>query len=152
MLQIIPAPVSPDITTSVLQQLLHDATARKWFPLVVVVIGLLTQFASKNSKWPWPNVEARYQPIVALVLGQVYAVLESIQSGTPWTQAALHGVEVAFLAMGAYDIAIKTACGGTLPAWLAWLTRSVQPVPTSVSHEKIETPRDSAKLTSTFRD
>lgn len=102
--------------------LIDDVSGHKWLPLAVVVISYLVSLTNDWSKFP-VTVPDRWKPVVALALGQAYAVLSATAGGTPWKLAVRDGVIAAFVTMGAYDVVVKALYGDKpIPRWLAWLS------------------------------
>lgn len=104
-----------------ISQILTLATGHKWLPLAIVVVGLLVSWTSDTSKFP-VNIPDRYKPLVAIVLGQAYAVLEAVQGGSSWTTAVGHGVLVALSSAGLANLISTTIFNGNVPSWLSWVT------------------------------
>lgn len=102
-------------------QWLQLGTEHKYLLLAVAVIGWLTSLTSDWSKFP-VTVPARWQPLVAALLGVAYGVLNSIQGGVaPW-RAVVGGLVVGLATAGLYDAVVKSVFGGVVPGWLAWLS------------------------------
>jgi hypothetical protein len=118
--QVTPAPNDPNPMV-VFMQAAADFTGHKWMALAIVVIGYLVLLTKNTSKFPI-NIPARFKPLVVIVLGQGYAVLEAINGGSPWKTAVSHGVWVAFGSMGIFDVIVNSIFNGKLPKWLAWLS------------------------------
>jgi hypothetical protein len=92
-------------------------------PVVLIVIALLVRLLKSDTKIPI-DIPARWQPLAALAFGQLYAIGQSILSGTDWKTALITGLKAAVWTMGAYDILIKAIFNGNdAPWWLKWLIR-----------------------------
>lgn len=102
-------------------QFFEDVTGRKWLPLAILVVGYLVAIASDTSKLPI-SIPDRYKPLAAIVLGQVYAVLQAITGGVSWKRAVWNGLVTAFGAMALFDVLVKTIWQGNPPAWIAKFT------------------------------
>jgi hypothetical protein len=96
------------------------ATGHQWLPLAILVVGYLVNLTSDTGKFPL-NIPDRFKPLIALVLGQVYAVLEAVYGGSPWGTAVGHGLIATLAATGFAHILLNAVFNGTLPKWLAWL-------------------------------
>lgn len=104
-----------------IMQALTLAMGHQWMPLAVLVVGWLVMACSDTSKLPI-SIPDRFKPLLVLVLGQVYAVLEAVQGGSAWQAAVWHGLVVAFTTMGLFDVLVKAIFNGNLPTWLQWVT------------------------------
>lgn len=84
-----------------------------WAAVAAVVIHLLVR-ALKSDRTPWPldRIPAGSRPFVALGLGVVSGILESIALGTPWKQAVVAGLGSASGAIVGHDTMIEGARGG----------------------------------------
>jgi hypothetical protein len=133
-----------------LQQSFLDVNSRAWMALAVLLVGYVTTLTSDTSKFP-VNIPTRWQPVVVVVLGQVYAVLLSIQGGTPWEPSVWHGLLVSFTTMGLFDLVINGIFNGNPPSWLKWLAaidpnlaaakmRGVQLVGPVLGHKSVPPP------------
>lgn len=109
------------MSPSVFQQFLALATSHQWLPLAILVVGLLVSWTRDTSKFPI-NIPARFQPLVALVLGTIYAVLQAVSSGTAWHTAIENGLLMAMSSAGFAQLLVNTVFNGKLPSWLSWLT------------------------------
>jgi hypothetical protein len=107
-----------DIAT--IMQAIKDITGHQWMPLAILIIGYLVTLTSDVSKFP-VTVPARWKPVIVLVLGQAYAVLQNINGGEKWQSAVYHGLLTSFATMGLFDLVINGIFNGNLPKWLAWL-------------------------------
>ena len=101
--------------------------SKQWMPMAILVIGYLVRLTSQQSKFPL-NIPTRWQPIVVLALGQVYAVMVSVSGGGAWGPSALHGLEVAIWTMGLFDVVVKAVWNGNTPPWLSVIWGMVQPL------------------------
>jgi len=101
--------------------------SKQWMPMAILVIGYLVRLTSQQSKFPL-NIPTRWQPIVVLALGQVYAVMVSVSGGGAWGPSALHGLEVAVWTMGLFDVVVKAVWNGNTPPWLSVIWGMVQPL------------------------
>lgn len=90
--------------------------------IAVVVVGAITRLLKSDTKFPI-DIPARWQPVIVLVIGQAYAVLQAIVGGVNWKTAVTSGLQVAFLTMGLFDLVIKALFNGDAPWWLAWLLK-----------------------------
>lgn len=104
-----------------IQQLSTLFTGHQWLGIAIVVVGWLVSLTSDTSKLPL-NIPDRFKPLIALLFGQLYAVLEAIQSGEDWKTAVAHGIVAALSATGFSTIIVNTIFNGTLPKALAWLS------------------------------
>lgn len=95
-------------------------TAHHYLPIAVIVIGYLTRLTSDMSKFPI-NVPTDYQPVVVVVLGQVYAAIVAVSGGASWKDAVISGLATSLFTMGLFDLVIKAIFKGKEPAWLARL-------------------------------
>ena len=93
---------------------------RKWLLLFILIIGWLTRLFSDKSRFP-ATIPARWQPVVVLVLSQVYSTATAVQSGVPWRTAIVQGLLVAFMTMGLFDLVVKAFFNGNEPKWLGWI-------------------------------
>jgi hypothetical protein len=98
-------------------------TAHDWrLGAAVLVVGVIVRLLKSDTRIPI-DIPPRWQPVLVLGLGQLYAVLQSVVDGAPWRQAAVDGLKVAFVSMGLFDLVVKAAFKGDSPWWLAWLLR-----------------------------
>lgn len=97
--------------------MIQDFTGHQWIPLAILVVGWLTSMFSDVSNFP-VNIPDRWKPVVVIVLGQAYAVLEAIQGGSAWKTAVTHGLVVSFTTMGLFDLLVKAVFNGNIPSWL----------------------------------
>jgi hypothetical protein len=107
-----------DINT--ILQAIADVTGQKWLPLAVLIVGWLTTMLGDTSKFPI-NIPDRWKPVIVIVLGQVYAVLQAVTGGASAGKAIWNGLLTSFVTMGMFDVVIKAIFQGNLPKWLAWL-------------------------------
>lgn len=109
------------MSLATIQQLLALATSHQWLPLAILVVGLLVSWTSNTSKFPI-NIPARWQPLVTLGLGTLYAILQAVVSGTAWEIAVENGLIMAMSSAGFSQLIVNSVFNGTLPSWLSWLT------------------------------
>ena len=98
---------------------------RTWMPVAIIAIGYVVRLCATDTKFPI-NIPSRWQPVLVVVLGQVYALLVAVSGGMTWGGAALHGLEVAAWTMGLFDLVIKAVYGNNEPAWLALIVGIVK--------------------------
>jgi hypothetical protein len=103
-----------------IMQIFKLATGHQWLPLAILVVGYLVTAMGDTTKLPI-NIPDRFKPLLALLLGQLYAVLEAVYGGSPWGTAISHGILVALSSVGFLHLLVNAIFNGTLPKWLAWL-------------------------------
>lgn len=92
--------------------------------VAVMVVGAIVRLLKDDTKFPI-DIPARWQPVVTVFIGQVYAVLQAIAGGVDWKVAVGAGLKVAFVAMGLFDLVVKALLNGhDAPWWLGWLLKS----------------------------
>lgn len=106
---------------SIVLQFFQDVTGHKWLPLAILVVGYLTTIVSDTSKIPI-SIPDRFKPLLVIVLGQAYAVLQVISTGTPWLHAVWVGLMTSFGSMGLFDIVFKLIFPNGPPKWIAWIS------------------------------
>lgn len=104
-----------------IQQISTLVTGHQWLGIAIVLVGWAVSLTSDTSKLPL-NIPDRFKPLIALLFGQLYAVLEAIQSGEDWKTAVAHGIVAALSATGFSTIVVNTIFNGTLPKWLSWVS------------------------------
>lgn len=98
--------------------------SQMWMGVAIIAIGTVTRLLKDDTKIPI-NIPARWQPVVTLLLGQLYAVLQAVQGGMAWKDAIIQGFQVAFVTMGLFDLVIKALFGGKdMPAPLVGLLKT----------------------------
>lgn len=105
------------MTPDDVQRLLADFQAHRWLPVAVVVLGYLVRLVRCDSRFPI-NLPPRWQPVVAIVLGQAYAVVVAVTGGMRWPWAIVEGFIVAFTTMGLWDLLVKAIWNGHEPTWM----------------------------------
>jgi len=115
--------------------------AHKWMALAVAVTGYLARLSKDDSRFP-VSIPSRYRPVLVLVLGQGYAVLQATQNGMPWQEAIKMGLTTSVWTLGLYSLVIKALFNGTEPAWMKTLAL-VFPAPPSPAPTPAPTPAPS---------
>lgn len=88
-----------------------------WIAWAIIAVGYLTRLTASDSAFPI-SIPSRFQPLAALVVGQLYAILTMIAAGTQWDVAVEHGLLASLASMGIYDAVAKAFFAGTWPRWL----------------------------------
>lgn len=85
-----------------------------WVPLAALIIGALIRISKDDKAVAWfpVSIPPRWRPWAAMILGAAAGCLDSVMSGTPWSQAALSGVTASALAMAGHDVIVEGARGG----------------------------------------
>jgi len=123
--------------SDLLTQLAQLGTTHKWLPLAILVMSWGTALTNNWSRFP-VTVPTRYQPLVVLVMGQVYGMLEAVLGGASWKNAVVSGLVASVGTMGAYDVVMKALFNGQVPPWLAWLAAAKTPPPAPEDPPKTE--------------
>ncbi len=93
-------PTDPSQLVPMILALFHS---HSWLALAVVVMGFVTRLLKSDTKLP-VNIPARWQPVIVVVLGQVYAVLQATAGGLTWKLAVEQGVYASFITLGLFDL------------------------------------------------
>jgi len=102
-------------------QLLDLLTSHNYLALAVVLIGWSVQMLGPDSKFPLtiPLIAGRDpKPLIVAVLSMAYAVVVAVSGGSSWADALKHGALTGLLTMGLFDLVVKFAFNGNVPAWL----------------------------------
>lgn len=75
---------------SLIDQAIALASTGHYLGLAILILSLVQTWLTPNSGFP-VTVPARLQPVVAIVLGQAYAVLTAVSTGVPYTALIVHG-------------------------------------------------------------
>src|ERR1700722_2842840 len=103
-----------------LTAVIADITQKKRMALAVIVIGFLHVLFSNSSSFP-VNIPQRFRPLIVIVLGEGYAVIEAVSSGEMSLPAVEHGLLLAFTTMGLAEVLTPLICPNGLPSWLKWI-------------------------------
>lgn len=82
--------------------LVESASKGSWVAVAALVTWALIA-AMKSDRIPI-NIPPRARPIIALVLGQVFAVLSAVMGGVSWPAAVVSGVAAAAFAIAGQEI------------------------------------------------
>lgn len=93
-------------------QLVALMQAHKWLPVAALVIGALVRFAKSDVPIPFWNVPAKYRTWLAMGLGVVYGVFQSVIGGTPLVTALLQGLAAAMMAIVGHEAIVEGVRGG----------------------------------------
>ncbi len=116
--------MQPTDVTQLVPVILGLVHQHAWLALAVLAMGFLARVMKDDTKLPFFNIPARWQSVLVLVLGQVYAGLQAVFGGMPWTTAMTQGLIAAFLTMGLFDLIVKAVLDGRdMPTFLAWLLK-----------------------------
>lgn len=100
-------------------QVLQDIQSKKWLALAVLVLGYLSTLFSNASRFP-VNIPERFRPLLVILFGQGYAVVEAVASGENWQPAVGHGIVLAFMTLGLGTVLEHVIFPNGLPTWLSW--------------------------------
>lgn len=99
-----------DDVMSLIQQVLGFANDGKWWALAVVVIGAGVRL-SKPDTW-LPNLDARWRPLAAAVLGVVLGIVDLAVRGDTWQAALQWGLSAAVAAVVSHVLVVHVARDG----------------------------------------
>lgn len=125
-----------------LQQVIALAAARKWLPLVALLIWALVRISKQDVdwfKWPvpfilkypfrwvgvpvnippgsllridWLDTPKRARPVLPIALGLLAGVVEKAATGLTWRLAIAQGVTAGITAMVGHNLVVDAARGG----------------------------------------
>lgn len=81
-----------------LDQLIALISAGNWLPLALLVLTLVQTWMQPSSKFPI-TIPERFQPLFAIVTGQLYAVLTVVAAHQPWGHAVAYGLAATALTL-----------------------------------------------------
>jgi hypothetical protein len=114
-----------------IQNFITMLAGRKWLPMFILTIGWATRLLSDKSKLPYFNIPSRWQPVLVLVLAQVYSTANAVMVGVPVRGAIIQGFTVAFVTMGLFDLVVKAVFNDHPPQWLSALALVFDKPPSS---------------------
>lgn len=97
--------------TELVSHLLALANDRKWWALAALVIGTVVRLSKLDVRW-FPNVDARWRPAFAALLGVALGGLDKIVAGETWQQALTWGLSASAAAILGHVFFIESARGG----------------------------------------
>lgn len=89
-----------------LNQLFQLISEHKWIAVMAVVIGAVVRLLKSDTPLPF-SVPARWRSWLALGLGAVSGVLDSLMAGTPLLQALVEGLGSAMLAIVGHETVVE---------------------------------------------
>jgi hypothetical protein len=97
------------------QTVQDSASHGSWAAIAALIVwGSVAMLKSERTP-PWLTPPPAYRPLVALALGQAYAILELVVHGMPWGSAVVRGIVVAAIAIGGQELGSKLAKGAAVP-------------------------------------
>lgn len=89
-------------------QTVQDSASRgSWAAIAALVVWALIALAKSDKTPLWLTPPPAWRPLVAVLLGQVYAVLEAGVHGMPWGAAVVRGFVVAAAAIAGQELGSK---------------------------------------------
>ncbi len=85
---------------------IQESASRGGYAAIAALIVWASIAVIKRDDVPIP-LPPRYRPLLALALGQVYAVLETVVGGMPWGAAVVRGLVVAAGAIAVHEVGSK---------------------------------------------
>lgn len=85
---------------------IHDSASRGGYAAIAAIAIWAIIALVKRDDIPIP-LPPRARPLLALALGQVYAVLEAVVGGMPWGAAVVRGLVVAAGAIATHEVGSK---------------------------------------------
>ncbi len=85
---------------------IQESAARGGYAALAAIVVWAVIAIVKRDDVPIP-LPPRYRPLLALALGQVYAVLEAVVGGMPWGAAIVRGLVVAAGAVAMHEVGSK---------------------------------------------
>lgn len=93
------------------EALLALVLAHKWIAVSAIVIGVLVRLAKEDVTTIPVVVPAKWRPLLAVVLGQLSAVLEHLAAGAPWGTAVVDGVIASVIAILGHEWIVERLLG-----------------------------------------
>lgn len=103
-----------------MDEILKLALAHKWLAVSVIAIGSAVRLLKSDTKIPI-DIPPKYRVWLAMLLGVVSGVMESVSTGMPWKQAILNGLSAAMVAVLGHNVIVDSMRGGKEFA-VPWLT------------------------------
>lgn len=91
-----------------IDQTVQDSAAKgSWAAIAALVVWAVIALAKSDKTPPWMTPPVAWRPLIAVLLGQVYAVLEAGVHGMPWGSAVVRGFVVAAAAIAGQELKSK---------------------------------------------
>jgi hypothetical protein len=92
------------------EALLALILAHKWIAASSILIGAIVRLVKSDTILP-VDVPAKWRPLLAIVLGQVAAVLEHLAAGASWGTAVANGVIASVIAILGHEWIVERLLG-----------------------------------------